>query len=428
MDPLGNKWAYAYSTDNKNKLLSVTPPGETPGTSNTAKQVQLFYGENDIFHPMSVTRMVEPAADDNTSTAETIVEYYGPSDQSGQANGLVKRVTPPYSAAPVVTEFQYNAKGNLSREQEGRAVERFAATRPATSLEWGRSRRDLGRPGTVCNAQGCGETGYDGNGNASQGDCWKGHDSGGLEETEDVGYNEDCFPASATGCAGSSTGCAYCRIGFPNCTCDSIPHPKNPGAGLFRSATTCTNGSIQYNHMGQLKEYTRCLYEATETTSGPTYTRSTTFDYDQLGRPTNQSIQTDEGTGQRPNGTWYSPLTRGHVYAPDSAQGIFEEQGPDGTHTMMTLDLAGRPEYYYRWNSTGLELASAHVTYTNADQIYTVTYGNGSTVHYTYDNAARVRTITHTSGDGLSLHKLEYAWSVDVLITQITEYDESGTP
>jgi RHS repeat-associated protein len=413
-DPLGNKWTYAYDT--LNNLTSVTPPGTTPGSSNTDKQVQLFY-DDDANHPTSPTRIVEPAAHIGDSTAGTVIEYYGPNDQNGEANGLVKRISPPYTSAPVATEFTYNSKGNLVGEREGAPTGGALLSSPP-AVSTGYNVDGLGQVTGVCApGSGCSEMAYDDNGNASQIDCTK-YDSFTESGGEQSVGSEHCWPAGANYC-NTTSGCAYDGSGGSNFC---IPNPNQPDIGVLRNG--CTDGAIAYNHMGQLTHLSRCVDDDSYNLMDAH--RTVDLEYDELGRMISRSMQTNEGTGVKPDGTMHNPISRAYTYAPSSTNGTFEETGPDGTHSLTSVDLLGRVDFFARWGEGEQELASTIVEYTDAGEVKKITYGNGSKTDYTYDGAGRVNTIRHESGDHLGIHLLDYDWSPDGLVNQISESDQTG--
>ena len=405
-DPLGNKWTYTYSTDGKNKLLSVTPPGTTPGSSNTAKQVQLFY--DDALCPMSITRIVEPAATTGGTPAETVLEYYHDEGYS-LAYGKLKSVTPPYTSNPVVTEYEYDYYGQPKKLREGPPSGSalggsIAAVTNTTSFS------DSGLLASSCSGGASGtvpqDQGRDANGNILKVKC------GG------------CKPAWLCGCSDSfeedEAALTFRGACFPSTSTCELPFLEFEGPAHYSMPGCETN--ITRNHNGAVTKLIRC--PADNYLILPN-TRTYELTYDELGRVTKSTITSKEPTADIiPS---YDPtFSRMSVYNPDWVAGTYAAIGPDDTQSLTTIDAAGRPEYVNRWASNWTELIHAQVQYDDAGQIQTVYYGNGAETDYGYDGAGRLELISHLFDNGYSMHELHYAWSADGLVNQISEYDENG--
>lgn len=78
-DALGNTTFYTF--DSLNNLRTITPAGETPGTGNPYKMVEVFY--DDSAHPTSPTRIVEPPDGRGNPAATTEIVYYGDDEETG---------------------------------------------------------------------------------------------------------------------------------------------------------------------------------------------------------------------------------------------------------------------------------------------------------------------------------------------------------
>ena len=139
-------------------------------------------------------------------------------------------------------------------------------------------------------------------------------------------------------------------------------------------------------------------------------------DYDELGRVTLETYQSNEAT-------WFSGggfITREFLYSYDWVHGTFERLGPDGETTYMETDRAGRVTYVSRG------AMSAKYYYYPTGQLRLVRLGNGAFTRYEYDAAQRLLSIQHYAADTSNLLRMDYAYTTRDLIDTITETDDGG--
>jgi YD repeat-containing protein len=402
-DPLQHRWSYDY--DSLNNLLHITPPGETALSSNTDKRVTFSYDDSTL--PTSVTQIDEPVPVTGQS-ATTTISYYGPDfdpDGSGGLdpgvwNGLVRRVTPPYTAAPVVTDFTGNIHGYIATEREGAPAE-STLTDPLPPIFFTSDYNVFGQPHISCNGEFCSDIKYDENGNIRSVDC------GGISS-----FTESGGTTPAEICEGEGFNCGVCSPpGQNNCTTgcsgsNCIMHPPTQPKGPFY--TGCAR-NIQYEAMQQINHYEGCVVEGDSN-----FNRIHDFVYDELGRLRETSIASNESTSELG-----FMITRTFTHNPDAVAGIYQLTGPDGTLTTVSTDDAGRVVLVDR-TKAGSTLLSATLIYDNANRLESASYSNGTQTVYAYDYANRPTLIKHMRSTTV-LRSLTYTWSADGLVTDIDD-------
>ncbi|MBI5762228.1 MAG: hypothetical protein HZA51_01750 [Planctomycetes bacterium] len=400
LDPESSIWMYDY--DALHNLVMITPPGELPGTSSTTQIIEIEY--DDPLHPTSPTKIIEPGANPGDPVVETLLSYHAlDAGNNPTAYGKLKKVIPPFSINPVVTEYTYDPYGRLNQEREGAPTEILldvAAPPVVITTDYAPD----GTPKFMGNGINSGETPLDNLGRPIRVDCAD------LVASEFCAgrYLPDCFPSPPN--PGPAAGGGDCQFHFP-----SLPAyfcPVNSG---------CTNGNISYNPNGETTAYPKCAPDGI--TGAPT-TRTHEMNYDNLGRLTSASITSIEATATSSVGT---PFVRTIQYGHDWTSGYFSRTGPDGTLSEVQLDAAGRPVSYARRKGT-TDIFTVQAQYDDGDRVTLVAYGNGTQTRYEYDLANRLTKIRHEWAGGALLHQLQYAWTPYGLVDYITETTSEGGP
>jgi YD repeat-containing protein len=364
-DPLSHLTTFEY--DGLSNLTKVIPPG------NTEKQVTIEYGDGLL--PTSPTKIVEPAVAPGQTPAETVLEYFTtiPGDQFAfKAYGKLKKVTPPYTLNPVVTEYGYDQWGQFFTWREG----------PPSELLL-----DL----TVTPVSG--DTAHRADGTIEK-SCTGGLCTSNIEYDDDLNVIDiDCDETYAN----LQVNCQA----PPNCLpgtgpCPTLGECPNPPCvrllylGCLRSARTgCASGIVR-NPNGEITHLTRCAEDPI--TDAATTERRFDLAHDQLGRLREFEIESNEATA---NGGAGPEFTRTTLYNPNWTTGHYTRTGPDGTTTEAWLDEAGRVDSFVRKDAAGNQFMSATMDYDAADRLTLAGYGNGMETAYQYDDANRLTRIEH---------------------------------
>ncbi len=398
-DPLGNAWAYTY--DGLNNLLTITPPGETPGSSNPAKQVSYDYNDED--HPTSPTQVNLPDDGQGNPPASIQLAYYGPDEPT--LVGLLETVTDPNG---VGTLYEYDSYGQQWRTTEGALDEAgwekvvFAAIHD----EVGRVLRDYGR--------------Y----------------TGDYPEPEGDGGDRWCrfMICSNWDDANRTDSCCCCVVPHflprqPECDGDGDGGDSPPPDGGGRdSAFACQPfrmnseakgpSHFDYDKMNRMTGVETTFWDDSLLFTPP-FDVNATQAFDELGRLTASTLTTNEPTFD--TALWDTQITRGFTYQHDATTGQYDRTGPDGQLSHAQTDAAGRLQ------SISRDAMSASYTYYVTGNVESATFGNGTRTLYQYDDAGRTTQIRHEwTADQSVILQLDYAHSADGLVTAITETGPDG--
>jgi len=388
-DPLSNRTDFAY--DSLNNLESVTPPGATANTVNTAKQVEINY--TDSLHPTSPTEIIEPIPQNGGSMSTTYITYYHDNDATGSGidpadwNGELKDVTDPNG---VVTRFTYDTWGQQHEE-----IENPSSSTPYANDFWP----------TLSSAVKMNEGGVRVNNTMLQRF---------MPNCDSTPWRSGTTTLNANGSATGSDCDALVLLVEPP-FCDITQNPA--------ISRTLSAGCAQYDlsPTGQLLGMDRCVEDPLASGAHASSDRNFDYLYDDLDRPLQQSLVTEEPT-EVPGytiGTTIAPRVFEYDY--DDLNGTYTVTGPDGDVVEVQLDDAARADSVVR--TVGSRTIEAEYTYDNAGRVTRIDQGNGNWVERAYDDANRLTRITNKHLNGRTMLQQVFAWTRDGLIEEITETD-----
>ena len=390
-DPLSNRTDFAY--DSLNNLESVTPPGATANTVNTAKKVEINYTDSN--HPTSPTEIIEPADGQGSGTATTYLTYYDDDDATGTGigpddwTGELKDVTDPNG---VVTRFTYDT--------------------------WGQQRDEIENPSS--------STPY-------ADDFWPTLSSSSSVNKGGVAVQLKSLQRFEPNCASTAqrtgtteltaNGWAY---GWSECETDgflvqapSCEPSQRPGIG--RTLSNCA--TLTLSATGQMLALNQNVMDPLTADESLQFSqRNLSIAYDDLDRPLELSLLTEEPTKVPGYDVGQTIAHREFQNEYDDFNGLYSSVGPDGDVSEVQFDDANRPQIVTR--TVGNRSITVEYSYDAAGRLVCVDQGNGNWIERSYDDADRITRISHyTNADDIIFQQV-FDWTADGLVEEISEVDE----